>query len=339
MRSQWCVGLCQSPPTCLARRAAPIQVTCIGDPRTTGNPAIDVRLVDEITDPAPASDAYCTERLVRLPGCFLCYEPHEDAPPPRRPLDVDGAFVTFGSFNVADKTGPAVLDLWARLLRETPGSRLILKSLSYRPPEARERILARFRAAGVDPGRVSIVAEEQSMADHLAWYRQVDIALDTFPYAGTTTTCDALWMGVPVVTLRGAWHPARVGASLLAAVGLPELVADDPDHYVRIAHALADDRERLAALHAGLRPRLAASPLLDAATAFEAACHKTVTDFTKATAGLSWTERIDHSIPIGLEFCHGHHRRTGTDQRSARRDRTRQPAHLHHRQRLTSRQP
>lgn len=248
----------------LARRAAPIQITCIGDPRTTGNPAIDRRLVDGLTDPAPAADAYCTERLERLPGCFLCYEPHEDSPPPRRPLDVEGSFVTFGSFNVADKTGPAVLDLWARILLGAPGSRLILKSLSYRPPEARERILARFKAAGVDPGRVSLVSEEQRMADHLGWYRQVDIALDTFPYAGTTTTCDALWMGVPVVTLRGAWHPARVGASLLTAVGLPELIADDPDHYVRLAHALAEDRERLAGLQAGLRARLAASPLLDA---------------------------------------------------------------------------
>lgn len=248
----------------LTRRGAPIQVTCIGDPRTTGNPAVDLRLVDDVTDPAPTADAYCTERLVRLPGCFLCYEPHEDSPPPRRPLDVDGAFVTFGSFNVADKTGPAVLDLWARILRGAPGSRLTLKSLSYRPPEARERVLARFKAAGVDPGRVSLVAEEQSMADHLAWYRQVDIALDTFPYAGTTTTCDALWMGVPVVTLRGAWHPARVGASLLAAVGLPELVASDPDEYVRLTLDLAEDRARLAGLHAGLRPRLAASVLLDA---------------------------------------------------------------------------
>jgi protein O-GlcNAc transferase len=250
----------------LARRAAPVQVTCIGDPRTTGNPAMDYRVVDDFTDPSsnPDSDRYCTERLARLPRCFLCYEPHDDAGPFRPPIDPTRGPVTFGSFNVADKTGPSVVELWAKILGRVEGSRLLLKAASYRPAGVRERYLALFQGHGVDPSRVEILAEYSTMPEHFRTYSRIDIALDTFPYAGTTTTCDALWAGVPVVTLAGSWHVARVGVSLMNAVGLPELVGRDPEHYVQIAADLAADRVRLADLHRTLRQRMAGSVLLDA---------------------------------------------------------------------------
>lgn len=249
----------------LALRAAPVQVTCIGDPRTTGNPAIDARVVDDITDPEsdPAAASYCTERLVRLPGCFLCYEPHEEAPPPRSPIG-DGP-ITFGSFNVTDKTGPQCVDVWAGILRNVPHARLVLKSLSYRPAAVRERFLSIFEERGVESGRVQIIAERSTMAEHLAAYGGIDIALDTFPYNGTTTTCDAMWAGVPVITLRGSWHVARVGASLLSAVGATDLIAETPEAYVQLACDLARNRSRLAELHRTLRERMARSVLTDAA--------------------------------------------------------------------------
>jgi protein O-GlcNAc transferase len=247
--------------TVLVRRAAPIQVTCIGDPRTSGLPTMDYRIVDEITDP-PGSDHFCTEKLARLPGCFLCYEPHDDAPEPSRGSGSAG--VVFGSFNVTDKTGPQVIETWARILREVPGSRMVMRAHGFRYPAVRELYAQRFAAGGIGPERLELTGHMPEMSRHLAQYHRIDIALDPFPYNGTTTTCDCLWMGVPLVTLRGSWHASRVGASLLTAVGLQELVAEDRDGLVRRAAALASDPARLDELHRTLRQRMAASPLGDA---------------------------------------------------------------------------
>lgn len=251
----------------LARRAAPIQITCIGDPKTTGLPTMDYRIIDAVTDP-PRADALCAEKLIRLPHCFLCYEPNEEAPPPRTPWPgsavTSNAPITFGSFNVPAKLSPMTLATWARILAAVPHSRLILKPAGDRPATAAS-IHAAFARAGIDPGRVGCLPFTPSPRDHLAAYHGIDIALDPFPYNGTTTTCDALWMGVPVVTLLGTSHPSRVGASLLAAAGVPELVASSYEDFIARAARLAAEPPHLAELHRTLRPRLSASRLCDAA--------------------------------------------------------------------------
>ena len=245
----------------LDRKPAPVIVSAIGYPNTTGHPAVDWRLVDSVTDP-PGADALCTERLARLDPCFLCYRPSESAPEPAMPGE--GAPITFGSFNLTSKVREATVDLWSRVLAAVPGSRLLVKARSLRDPAMRTRLLARLEAGGIDPARVETIAFTATAAEHLALYARMHVALDTTPYNGTTTTCEALWMGVPVVSLRGDRHAARVGTSLLAAAGCPELLAEDTEGFVRIAGALATDRARLAQYRAGLRARLRGSTLLDA---------------------------------------------------------------------------
>ncbi len=246
----------------LAARLAPIQGTAIGYPDTTGVPNVDFRLVDAVTDP-PGADL-ATERLVRLPRCFLCYTPPLSAPDPQ-PRD-PAAPITFGSFNAAPKINNALLELWGRLLARTPGSRLMLKNRALASARRREEVLGRLAAgAGLDlASRVDLIGWTAAAVDHLAAYRGIDIALDSLPYNGTTTTCEALWMGVPVVTVAGSSHVSRVGVSLLSAVGMPELIARDPDHLLDIAARLASDRSNLNALRSSLRSRLRSSPLCDA---------------------------------------------------------------------------
>jgi predicted O-linked N-acetylglucosamine transferase (SPINDLY family) len=246
----------------LDRKPAPVIVTAIGYPNTTGHPAVDVRMVDSITDPA-GFDAFATERLMRIDPCFLCFVPPEQAPEPRLP-PVD-ALVTFGSFNLASKISPETIALWAAAMAAVPESRLLLKSRSLGHAESRMRLLERLAAGGIAGDRVETVAYTASVAEHLDLYARVHVALDAFPYAGATTTCEALWMGVPVVTLAGDRHAARVGASLLAAAGLPELVANTPERFAGITARLAHDRDRLAGFRTQARERLRASPLLDAA--------------------------------------------------------------------------
>ncbi len=243
----------------MAARPAPIQVTAIGYPNTTGLSQIDYRLVDAITDP-PGADAFNVERLSRLPGCFLCYQPPVDAPAPAPPTSRP---ITFGSFNVVQKLSAPTIDTWTRLLNQIPNSRLILKATQFSSPSIRDRFTTRFRDAGLDPSRLELLGPIKSKSDHLAAYDRVDIALDPFPYNGTTTTCEALLMGVPVVTLAGQVHAARVGASLLTAIGTPELIAATTDDYISIAATLAADTPRLNSVKQSLRPRLLASPLCD----------------------------------------------------------------------------
>jgi predicted O-linked N-acetylglucosamine transferase (SPINDLY family) len=171
--------------------------------------------------------------------------------------------VTFGCFNNPAKITDATLALWGRVLAAVPGSRLRLKGAGFGQPVVRARYEARLAHCGVAVARVDLLERTPDAASHLALYHSVDVALDTFPYHGTTTTCEALWMGVPVVTLTGREHRARVGTSLLTAVGHPEWCARDEDDFVRITTTLANDRGRLAALRQALRDEMAASPLLD----------------------------------------------------------------------------
>jgi predicted O-linked N-acetylglucosamine transferase (SPINDLY family) len=239
---------------------APVIVTAIGYPNTTGLPAVGWRIVDSVTDPS-GSDAHCTERLVRIDPCFLCYRAPQDAPEPAMPAP--DAPVTFASFNNAAKVGDECAALWGRVLAAVPGSRLLLKSASLADAAVRATVVARMEAAGIASGRLELVARTASRAEHLALYSRVHVALDTVPYNGTTTTCELLSLGVPVVTLRGDRHVARVGASILEAAGLHELVAEDEPWLVRLATELAADRPRLRALQAGLAARFLGSPVCD----------------------------------------------------------------------------
>lgn len=261
--------------TVFARRAAPVQVTYLGYPNTTGVPSIGYRITDAIADSPGESDALHTEKLLRLSRCFLCYRPPDVAPnvTPSPCASNLAAGVTFGALNNPAKVSPGALRAWAEILRALPDARLLLKGPGLRDEDADRRARDRLAAHGLPLERVELVGQVASRAEFLGTFGRVDIALDTFPYNGTTTTCEALWMGVPVVTYAGAVHAARVSASLLAAVGLPELVASSPEGYVRLACDLASNRTRLAELRATMRDRLRASPLMDAtshARAFEA---------------------------------------------------------------------
>ena len=245
-----------------ARKPAPVQVSWLGYPDTTGLAAMDARLTDAIADPEGA-EAFAVEKLVRLPRGFLCYAPGEDAPDvaplpagPDKPI-------TFGSFNNLPKLSDETLDLWARILLAVPDSRLLLKARGLDDPGVRQGVVARFAVAGIDPARLRFAGRVRGYGEHMGLYGEMDIALDSLPYNGTTTTCEALWMGVPTVTLAGDRHCARVGASLMTRVGLADLVAETADEYVAIAVKLAADRARLAELRAGMRDRMRASPLMD----------------------------------------------------------------------------
>jgi protein O-GlcNAc transferase len=253
-----------SRPRVLAAKPAPCVISYCGYPDTTGIPGVDVRVVDALTDPldvgAPTFDARCTEKLIRLDPCFLCYTPPADAPDvaPR----VSGASIRFGSFNAVRKLNLETCKLWARVLDAVPGSTLTLKWGDLQDPGVRLALEQQLERAGL-LGRTQILPRTESTRAHLSLYHDIDIALDTFPYHGTTTTCEALWMGVPVVTRVGDLHVSRVGLSLLTQVGLSDLAASTDDQYVLKAASLANDAIRLSRLRAELRDRMRASPLCD----------------------------------------------------------------------------
>jgi protein O-GlcNAc transferase len=248
-----------------ARKPAGVQVTYLGYPNTTGLKTMDFRFTDAQADPPGEADYLHSERLVRLPHGFLCYRPPEESmevvPPPSGAED--GA-ITFGSFNNMAKFTEEAIAMWAELLAKIPRSRLVLKNSALADGQIAANLAAAFGRLGVDAARLDLRGPTPGIGGHLRTYDLVDIALDTFPYNGTTTTCEALWMGVPVVTFIGNSHAARVGASLLSQVGLSELIGRNSDDYLRIALDLAGDPRRLRELRAGMRSRLAGSPLLNA---------------------------------------------------------------------------
>jgi len=244
----------------MVRKPAPLQLSYLGYPHSTGLPQIDGRIVDRLTDPPGAELA--AERLLRLDWCFLCYTPPSDAPPVSQRGDGP---VVFGSCNTLMKLNDATLRLWACVLAAVPGSRLLIKANWMQTDAVVADVQVRVRAAGLDLTRVEIVRAVADRREHLAVYQRIDIALDPFPYHGTTTTCEALHMGVPVVSRVGPAHAGRVGRSLLSAVGLGELAVDSDDAFVAAAAGLAGDAERMRGLRASLRATLAASPLCDEA--------------------------------------------------------------------------
>jgi predicted O-linked N-acetylglucosamine transferase (SPINDLY family) len=235
-------------------------VTYLGYQNTTGMAAMDYRLTDEWADPPGVTDAFYTEKLVRLPRCFFCYRPSGGAPPVNPPPALARGFVTFGSFNNFAKVTPRVLAAWAALLQAVPRSRLVIVADDSRL--LRDDLARTFAGHGIASDRYEHAAR-RPRTDFLELIRQVDIALDPFPFNGHTTTCDALWQGVPVVTLAGRTYASRFGSSAHATLGLHELVAESADEYVAIAARLAGDVARLTELRATLRARMASSPLVD----------------------------------------------------------------------------
>ena len=247
-----------------ARKPAPVQATWIGYPNTTGLTTMDYRITDAFADPVGDSDQFHTEKLIRLPECFSCFEAPRESPQVGALPALATGHITFGSFNNPLKFTPAVIEQWSHILKRVPNSRLVLKYQGLDSAFMSALLREQFGAHGIATQRLDILGKDVSQLDHMNRYNQIDIGLDPFPYNGTTTTCDALWMGVPVITLAGRSHVGRVGVSQLTNIGLPELIGHNEDDYVDIAVALANALPRLAALRSGLRERLRASPLMDA---------------------------------------------------------------------------
>jgi predicted O-linked N-acetylglucosamine transferase (SPINDLY family) len=244
-----------------ARKPAPVQITTLGYPGTTGVTAIDWRFTDIYTDPPGKHDRFYSEKLFRLNPLAWCYEPPPDAPlVATRPIDQP---IVFGSFNNHAKISATMLSLWSAILRAIPSSILLMKSGGLMEPLVVRQTQRLFEQEGIDPQRLILRGNTDSRLAHLDMYAEMDIALDTYPYNGTTTICEALWMGVPVISLAGSDHLSRVGLSILTNVGVPELAAETQEQYIQSAVALANDRPRLADLRSKLRPMMRASALMD----------------------------------------------------------------------------
>ncbi len=245
-----------------ARKPAPIQMTWLGYPDTTGLDAVDFRITDYIVDPEPDAKHRHTERLLNIDGGFLCYQPPQDSPPVSE-RDSSASGIVFSSFNNVAKLNEPTIRTWVKILAAVPGSRIVMKAASLSYPDTVDRVLDCFERNGIDPARVELRGWIKDRREHLALYANIDIALDTFPYNGTTTTCEALWMGVPVISCAGDVHMSRVGAMILGCVGLNDFIARSAEEYADMAIALARDDVRRRLLRAGLRNKLLASPLLD----------------------------------------------------------------------------
>jgi protein O-GlcNAc transferase len=223
---------------------------------------MDYRISDAYMDPPGASDAWYTEELLRMPCSQWCYRPPTAAPDVNPLPAIQRGVTTFGSLHNPTKLNRKVIDLWARILASLPGSELLIAAAPS--GDTQERLREQFAARGIAAARLHLIGK-LSFDDFLRLYHRIDIGLDAFPCNGGTTTCESLWMGVPVVTLAGTYAMARSGVSLLTNAGLPELIADSPERYVDIATNLARDPRRLAELRGGLRERMRRSPLMDEA--------------------------------------------------------------------------
>jgi predicted O-linked N-acetylglucosamine transferase (SPINDLY family) len=246
-----------------ARKPAPVQVTYLGYGTTTGLSTMDYRLTDQYLSP-PYGPEWFSEELVRLPGCYVCYGPPAEAPPVSPPPAAKNGFVTFGSFNNLAKATPEVVSLWAEILRLLPTAKLLLKDRTLADKDQQARYRSSFAKEGIGADRIEFAPKVAGLSEHLACYGRIDIGLDPFPYNGCTTTCEALWMGVPVIILAGRMSHGRYGLSLLSALEMDELIATSPRAYVEKAVSLANDSERLARLRSTLRPRVVAASLCDA---------------------------------------------------------------------------
>jgi predicted O-linked N-acetylglucosamine transferase (SPINDLY family) len=243
-----------------ARKPAPVQVNWLGFPSTTGMRSMDYRITDAYCDPPGLTEHLNSEKLVRLPGIYIAWRP-PDGTPAVAPLPaIANRYVTFGTFHSAFKITPTIAALWARILAQVPGSRLRVMAISGASAERHMRAL--LSRCGIHRDQIEVLPR-LSFDDYLGAYSDVDIALDTFPYHGATTTCFSLWMGLPVVVLAGTTHASRADVSMLSNVGLPQLIAQTGDEYVDVAVRLAQDLPRLANLRAALRGMMARSPNAD----------------------------------------------------------------------------
>jgi len=249
-----------------ARRPAPIQITWLGYPETTGLSTIDYKITDSIAWDESDGNAYASERPLRLPGGFHCYEAPAGCPSIAPAPMLANGYVTFGSFASLAKVTPAMVGTWTAVLREVPNSRMLIKARQLADRFVRDRIASMFAASGVSIERLRFELTVADTRDHLALYREIDIVLDTFPYNGTTTLCEGLWMGVPAVTLKGDRPASRMGASLLHQLELDSLVAQTREDFVAIAKDLATDHSKLIDIRNSLRDRFAKSTLGNAAS-------------------------------------------------------------------------
>jgi predicted O-linked N-acetylglucosamine transferase (SPINDLY family) len=242
-----------------AHKPAPLQVSWLGYPGTTGLESMDYRLTDPYLDPPGSGDENYTERSIHLPHCFWCYEPLELGIPVNPLPAMEAGLVTFGCMNRFNKVTGPTLELWREILKAVPKSRLLIHS---KIGDHLDNVRRTFEKEGIASRRLEFV-EHKPIPEYLRQYHRIDITLDPFPHGGGTITCDSLWMGVPVITLSGSTAVGRGGASLLSNVGLPELIAQTREQYLQIAVGLARDLTKLAQMRATLRQRMKASPLMD----------------------------------------------------------------------------
>lgn len=263
----------------MARKPAPIQVTYLGYPDTTGLEQIDYRITDDLADP-PQLHKFYSEKQICLPNGFLCYRPPDFAVPLAPSPHIKNGYITFGSFNINSKISSLLIALWAQILKANENSRFLLKFRGAGNPCVQDYYRAEFARFGIPPENIEMYGRI-SPTEHMALYGKMDIALDTYPYHGTTTTCEALWMGVPVISLVGGHHSCRVSLSLLKRLEMDFFIATTPDEYVSKATALAAKPEALAKIRDTMRYRMAASDLCNNAlctknleTAYKEMWHK-----------------------------------------------------------------
>ncbi len=247
-----------------ARRGAPVQVAYLGYPNTTGLRNMDYRFADDLADP-PGSERLYTEKLLYLPGGMWSYAPLDAAPELADPPCLKNGYLTFGSFNNIAKISDLTVACWAAAMRSCPESRLLLKNRAFAETRVCRNMTAKFTAHGIAADRLELCGFEPDMAGHLEIYNRIDLALDTLPYNGTTTTFEALWMGVPVLSMTGNTHAGRVGKAILSRLGFSAFVAADPVDFAHIAAMHAANPEALTRLRPVFRHILADSPLLDGA--------------------------------------------------------------------------
>jgi predicted O-linked N-acetylglucosamine transferase (SPINDLY family) len=258
-----------------ALKPAPVQITWLGYPNTTGLSAMDYRITDAWADPA-GEEAWHSERLLRLPTGFLCYTAPDQAPEVAPLPALKTGHITYGSFNNLAKHNDRVIALWSRLLQAQPEARLIIKNGSLNDVQTAQSLKDRFAQHGITE-QLELIGRIPEQNGHLALYGRIDVALDTFPYNGTTTTCEALWMGIPVMTLEGDRHAGRVGVSLLNQIGHAEWIAPDEDAYIAKAIQIGHDLNALANIRHTLRQDVQHSPLGDSKAftkAFESALER-----------------------------------------------------------------
>jgi protein O-GlcNAc transferase len=246
-----------------ARKPAPVQANWIGYPPTTGLSTIDYKIVDHYTDPPGLTERFYSEKLMRLPESFVCYLPDRESPDVGPLPALTTGHITFGSFNTFLKVTPQVVELWSIILNSLPRSHFIMKSNIFSDKNTYKYAMDMFMQRGIAAERIILLSWASSIKSHLNTYNSIDIGLDTFPYNGTTTTCEAMWMGVPVITLADTGYAAKTGVSLLSNVGLTELIAETPDKYISTAVNLAKDLKRLQLLREHLRDIMKCSPLCD----------------------------------------------------------------------------